>query len=198
MRTRPLAVGLAALLLLAGLAAAEGPARAAPATCENGVVVPDPEANRGLVLDCANLLAAKTLFDAPTPLNWGAETPITEWEGVTVGGEPPRVEELDLSSRGLTGRIAPQLGRLTALRELSLPDNRLAGPIPASLADLRDLESLSLHGNELDGPLPDPGLGLAGRAALPGVARQPADRRHPRAIREPAEPRRSPPCPTTN
>ena len=53
---------LFAALLLAGLAS--GPAQAAPPTCENGVVVADPDANRGLVIDCANLLAAKTQFSA--------------------------------------------------------------------------------------------------------------------------------------
>ena len=158
MRTRSLAAGLATLLLLAGLAATGGPTHAAPPTCENGVVVENPDANRGLVIDCANLLGAKTLLSAATPLNWSGETPIAEWDGVTVGGEPPRVEGLDLSSCGLMGRIAPQLGRLTALRTLSLHDNHLTGPIPVALGELRSIESLSLHGNELSGPIP-PELG---------------------------------------
>ena len=60
---------LFAALLLAGLTS--GPTQAAPPTCENGVVVADPDANRGLVIDCANLLAAKTQFTARRPLNWG-------------------------------------------------------------------------------------------------------------------------------
>ena len=84
-----------------------GPTQAAPPTCENGIVVADPDAHRGLVIDCANLLAAKTQLTAPDPLNWGGDTPIAEWDGVTVGGTPPRVIELDLHSRGLMGRIAP-------------------------------------------------------------------------------------------
>ena len=105
MRTRPLALLLATLLL--GLAAMAGPTHAAPPTCENGIVVADPDAHRGLVIDCANLLAAKTQLTAPTPLNWGGDTPIVEWDGVTVGGEPPRVVKLELRARGLMGRIAP-------------------------------------------------------------------------------------------
>ena len=60
---------LFAVLLLAGLES--GPAQAAPGTCENGVVVPDPEENRGLVLDCANLLAAKTLITRPRAVELG-------------------------------------------------------------------------------------------------------------------------------
>ena len=143
---------LFAALLVAGLTS--GPAHAAPATCENGVVVADPEANRGLVIDCANLLAAKTQLTAPTPLNWGGDTPISEWDGVGLGGEPPRVWRLHLQSRGLTGRIAPQLGRLTALRSLWLHDNRLGGPIPPELGSLRHLESLRLDDNGLTDLIP--------------------------------------------
>ena len=150
---------LFAALLLAGLAS--GPTQAAPATCENGVVVADPDAHRGLVIDCANLLAAKTLLDGPTPLNWGGETPIAEWDGVTVGGDPPRVVEVDLRSSFLSGDIAPQFGRLTALRGLYLQNNKLTGPIPAALGELRSLESLALHGNALSGPIP-PRLGSLG------------------------------------
>ena len=106
MRTRPLALLVATLLLL-GLAATAGPTHAAPPTCENGIVVADPDAHRGLVIDCANLLAAKTTLAGRVALNWGAGAPITTWDGVTVGGTPPRVIELDLHSRGLMGRIAP-------------------------------------------------------------------------------------------
>ena len=154
MRTRPLALLLATLLLL-GLAAMAGPAQAAPATCENGIVVADPDAHRGLVIDCANLLGAKTQLTAATPLNWGGDTPIAEWDGVSLGGDPPRVVEVDLRSSFLSGRIAAQFGRLTALRGLYLQNNKLTGPIPPELGSLRDLERLSLHENRLRGPIPD-------------------------------------------
>ena len=99
MRTRPLALLVATLLLL-GLAATAGPAQAAPATCENGIVVADPDAHRGLVIDCANLLGAKTQLTAPDPLNWGGDTPIAEWDGVSLGGDPPRVWGLGLECAG--------------------------------------------------------------------------------------------------
>ena len=143
---------LLAVLLLASLTS--GPTQAATPTCENGIVVADPDANRGLVIDCANLLAAKTQFRAPTPLNWGGDTPIAEWDGVTLAGEPPRVIEIALYSRDLTGRILPQLGRLSALRGLFLQDNRLTGPIPRELGAPRNLEFLWLHDNRLTGAIP--------------------------------------------
>ena len=153
MRTRPLALLLATLLLL-GLAAMAGPAQAAPATCENGIVVADPDAHRGLVIDCANLLGAKTQLTAATPLNWGGDTPIAEWDGVSLGGRPTRVWGIDLEQRGLTGHIPPELGRLSALRSLYLSGNRLTGPIPLALGALRDLRFLWLRDNQLSGPVP--------------------------------------------
>ena len=155
-QVRPLLL-VGRVLLFAGLTS--GPARAAPPTCENGVVVADPDANRGLVIDCANLLAAKTQTDRARRRSTGAaRRPSAEWDGVTLAGEPPRVWRLHLQSRGLTGRIAPQLGRLTALRSLWLHDNRLGGPIPPELGSLRHLQFLSLSRNRLTGPIP-PELG---------------------------------------
>ena len=150
---------LFAALLLAGLTS--GPTHAAPATCENGVVVPDPEANRGLRHRLRDLLAAKTQLDRRRGINWSGETPIGEWDGVSLGGEPPRVVEVDLRSTGLRGGIAPQFGRLTALRGLYLQNNKLTGPIPPELGSLRDLEVLWLFRNDLDGPIP-PELGSLG------------------------------------
>ena len=156
MRKCALSFFLFAALLLAGLAS--GPTQAAPPTCENGIVVADPDANRGLVIDCANLLAAKTQFSARTPLNWGGDTPIAEWDGVSLGGDPPRVWKLHLRSRGLTGRVAPHFANVRELRELGLHHNRLTGPIPPELGSLRHLEILWLDANQLSGSIP-PALG---------------------------------------
>ena len=63
------------------------------------------------------------------------------------------------------GRIAPQLGRLTALRTLSLSGNQLTGPIPAELGSLAALDHLSLDGNQLSGPIPA-ALGSLGNLEL--------------------------------
>ena len=122
--------------------------------CEDGLVVANPGDNPGLVGDCAALLMVETELAgnaSPYPwdatLNWDAGTPITEWEGVTVGGTPARVRELDLESRGFTGRIEPRLARLSGLRELRLVGNELKGMIPAALGELPALERLSLSGN---------------------------------------------------
>ena len=132
--------------------------------CANGTVVPNPTDNPGLVADCAALLGAKRAFVSDVPLNWLADRPITEWEGVTIGGTPGRIRALELRTRELSGYIPAQLGRLTELRDLALghpwtvPANDLVGPIPAELGNLRFLRSLDLSGNLLTGPIP-PELG---------------------------------------
>ena len=96
--------------------------------CSAGVVVPDPEANPGLVKDCETLTRAiGRLVDQPAweALAWNADTPIAEWSGVTVGGDPPRVRELMLEDSGLTG-IPAELATLTKLEVLDLSFNEPA------------------------------------------------------------------------
>ena len=134
---------------------ADDAARAADlATCRAGTLVPEPETKPGLVEDCAALLEVWEDSIEGWALNWSAEGPISEWDGVTLGGSPPRVHELDLASRDLGGEIPPALGRLTALRRLSLFNNELSGPIPAELGDLHTLFRLNLAVNRLSGPIP--------------------------------------------
>ncbi len=150
--------------------------------CANGIPVNNPRANALLVQDCNVLLAARDILAGRARLNWAAETLITEWEGVTVDGSPLRVVEIRFESGPLSGRIPPELGRLSGLealvfringlrgfvppelgalselRELDLHGNRLRGPIPPELADLTKLERLDLHANDLVGYIP-PELG---------------------------------------
>ena len=128
------------------------------ATCRAGTLVPEAETKPGLVEDCAALLEVWEDSIEGWALNWSAERPISEWDGVTLGGSPPRVHEIDLANRDLGGEIPPALGRLTALRRLSLFNNELSGPIPAELGDLQTLFRLNLAVNRLSGPIP-PELG---------------------------------------
>ena len=65
------------------------------AVCAAGVVVPEPEVKPGLVTDCRTLVGIWNYYDWDQ-LAWDTSTPITEWEGVVVGGSPPRVRELRL------------------------------------------------------------------------------------------------------
>ena len=122
--------------------------------CIAGDAIPDAVSNPGLVSDCEALLGARHALAGTAKLNWSLLTPIAEWDGVTLGGTPQRVTELNLYGSQLTGAIPSELSNLTNLRALLLSNNRLRGPIPGSLGGLSKLEALDLWGNELTGEIP--------------------------------------------
>ena len=135
------------------------------AACSNGLVIPEPDENPGLVGDCEVLLGLRDTLAGQVRLVWNEETPIAEWQGIALGGSPPRVHELELRDSGLTGILPPELGLLEELRKLDLATrrgeprpNRLTGLIPPELGQLRKLEDLNLASNSLSGPIP-PELG---------------------------------------
>ena len=123
-----------------------------------GLAVPDQADNPGLMRDCVNLLAAKDALRGTAALNWSVDTPISRWDGVTLGGTPRRVTHLLLTSKDLTGTIPPDLGRLDGLEFLRLSSNQLTGEIPAALGSLANLRSLLVSDNRLTGAVP-PELG---------------------------------------
>ena len=137
------------------------------ASCSAGVVVPDPAANPVLVRDCEALVEAIGRTGV-TGLNWSPDSPITEWEGVTVDAPakgdshtdalvpPRRVRELSL---GIPFPLALDsllhwVADLTGLRLLDLSGANLSGPIPPALGSLTKLVELDLSGNALGGPIP--------------------------------------------
>ena len=61
----------------------------------------DAANNPGLVDDCEVLLSARDTLAGSATLNWSADTPIAHWDGVTVGGTPRRVTELNLENKGV-------------------------------------------------------------------------------------------------
>ncbi len=124
------------------------------AQCSNGIAVPNPQANLGLVADCAALLQGRDTLAGSTTLNWSVDRVIPDWDGITVSGSPPRVIALDLSKRTLNGAIPSQLGALANLQWLILSGNRLSGPIPPELGRLTSLRKLELNRNQLSGPVP--------------------------------------------
>ena len=158
------------------------------AQCSNGIAVPNPVANPGLVADCATLLASKdTLEGTNAILNWSVDVVISDWEGVTIAGDRvsrlglsrtwgsptsdklmgnipaelgnlANLESLDLSGNQLTGDIPPWLGNLAKIHVLYISDNQLTGRIPSELGNLANLWELDLSGNQLTGGIP-PELG---------------------------------------
>ena len=125
--------------------------------CATGGAVADPGANPHQVHDCQALLAAQDALGAAA-LNWSPTLPLPIWDGVTMDGPDGSVVKLDLSGKGLAGRLPPELGWLFGLEELRLRNNRLTGPILPELGLLGGLRYLVLDGNQLSGAVP-PELG---------------------------------------
>ena len=148
-----------------GAAPAERTPAQPPGPCATGRAVPDAANNPGLVADCTALLAAKAALAGTATLNWDADQAIKAWDGVTLGGTPPRVTALDLAGWWLRGTIPPSLGDLSQLRRLYLQHTRLSGTIPPELGDLARLEELALSQNRLTGTIP-PELGNLARLEL--------------------------------
>ena len=145
------ALGLLALLA-SGISSADVGAQAF--SCANSGAVANPGDNPLLVQDCETLFSYRDTLAGDVQLNWAANLPIEQWEGVLVEGSPLRVVEIRLENRLLSGRIPPELGALTGLHVLSLRVNSLTGEIPVELTSLTELQTLNLHGNQLSGDIP--------------------------------------------
>ena len=131
------------------------------AACAAGYVVPQPDANPGLVRDCQVLVGVAPELTRLHGFNWNAGTPIKQWESVTVAGHPPRITELQMggiwawwtvSDPGVPVPVA--LAELTELRVLELGGNQFHGPIPEQWASLKKLQFLSLIDSGVAGPIP--------------------------------------------
>ena len=138
---------LVAVALLGGVALGPASTKAVLATtttsaCATGRAVPDAAKNPGLVSDCEALLVARDPLRGSARLNWSADTPIADWDGLTIGGTPRRVTGLRLNERLLTGKIPPELGSLDNLQLLYLSGNELSGEIPEELGSLSNLKWL--------------------------------------------------------
>ena len=145
--------------------------------CRTDGAVFDPASHPGLVDDCAALLALWARSEDSGYANWTTDRPLDEWDGVVLGGTPPRVRELRLTDGGLRGRearalrwltelrrlelggfglsyIPRGLGQLEHLEELRLVGSGVPGRVPAELGHLANLRVLDLSGNQLTGSIP--------------------------------------------
>ena len=122
--------------------------------CANGVAVPNPDRNAGLVADCAALLAAKpTLAGARGSLNWSTNRAISDWEGISTANN--RVSKVELAYANLHGKIPAELGNLANLTRLEIAGTyEVSGEIPSELGNLANLRVLILAENGLTGEIP--------------------------------------------
>ena len=112
----------------------------------------DTVGDMGLVNDCEALLDSEDALGGS--LNWADDTPMSDWDGVTMSGD--RVTAVNLRDQGLDGMIPAALGRLSELTSLNLRSNaELSGEIPGSLNYLSNLTVLNLHSNSHTGEIPD-------------------------------------------
>ena len=88
-------------------------------------------ADRGALLGLHDALDGSNWTDS----NWGDDTDIRAWRGVTLDSDV-RVTELRLGSSGLSGRIPTVLADLDRLKVLVLEGNGLIGEVPESVMDL--------------------------------------------------------------
>ena len=85
--------------------------------------------------------------------NWMSDQPLDRWQGITTNSAG-NVEQLQLSTSGVSGEIPAALGDLADLKGLFLSINGLSGEIPSSLGRLSRLEYLDLSSNDLSGEIP--------------------------------------------
>ena len=112
----------------------------------------DLAADKQVLLDIREALRVRNFRPLPT---WNADTPVNDFEGITVDGNPGRVTGINLELLWANGQILipPELGQLQNLKELSFCCT-VTGPIPPELGQLRNLEYLDLRGNQLPGLSP--------------------------------------------
>ncbi|KAG6553507.1 hypothetical protein Mapa_004419 [Marchantia paleacea] len=67
---------------------------------------------------------------------------------------PPRITQINLTGKGVTGELDTQFGLLDRLTVLDLSNNSFYGSMPSSLVDVVTLRALNLAHNNLSGELP--------------------------------------------
>ena len=127
--------------------------------CSNGIAVPEPQSNPGLVSDCELLLSVLDTLDPTDQLDWWAERDMKDWWGIIIDESTNRVTGVGPIHRGLSGQIPVELASMSNLTDLSFGYNQLTGEVPPELGKLSNLEFLYLGGNHFTGEIP-PGLGM--------------------------------------
>ena len=153
---RLIALGTAiALMAVVAMSSSES-ALAQTSACVTGGAVADA-ANTGLIADCEALLEVRDTLAGTGSLNWSANRPISQWNGIqghsqfpSLSGNPTRVTALHLQKNGLNGTIPSALGNLGGLVYLNLHTNSLQGDL-SELAGLTNLERVYVNNNRLTG-----------------------------------------------
>lgn len=100
---------------------------------------------------------AGQLINGSVKFSWSNDQGCCEWDGVVCedGGSKSganRVIVLQLSGRGLKGKVSKSLSKLERLRVLDLSHNSLEDGLPLELSNLKELQVLDFSHNMLVGP----------------------------------------------
>ncbi|KAL8554992.1 hypothetical protein ACS0TY_002976 [Phlomoides rotata] len=92
------------------------------------------------------------------PPNWVGKDPCgSNWEGISCTND--RVTSITLASINLSGKLSPDIGKLSELRILDLSYNKdIVGSLPSSIGKLTSLTAIILVGCGFSGPIP-PSIG---------------------------------------
>lgn len=86
--------------------------------------------------------------------NWKAQDPLSSWNCVVIdSSDPPRVTELRLGRKRLSGVLPIAIGSLQSLTVLFLYGNKIEGRIPEELFLLTNLKKLNLYDNAFVGEI---------------------------------------------
>ncbi|CAN8269921.1 unnamed protein product [Cochlearia groenlandica] len=115
-----------------------------------------PLGGKTLVRDVNALNVIKSGFKN-VPVDWNGDPCMPKnysWSGVTCSEGPRiRIVTLNLTNMGLSGSLAPQVKKLTALSSIWLGNNSLSGSLP-DFSSLKMLKSLHLEDNLFTGNIP--------------------------------------------
>lgn len=92
-----LVAGLIATLVVVGLWGPDSLVDAQGDCVSRGAV---SSSETALAADCETLLSARDTLAGTATLNWAADVPIKDWDGITVGGTPIRVVAMRWLTRG--------------------------------------------------------------------------------------------------
>ena len=93
-------------------------------------IAPPPRANTPASLD--RLTDKEALEGASGNLNWAADRPISDWDGIAIANN--RVSRFEQYAIRMNGAMPAKLGNLASLDILNLNGHHLTGEIPAELA----------------------------------------------------------------
>ncbi|PKA66970.1 putative leucine-rich repeat receptor-like protein kinase [Apostasia shenzhenica] len=104
--------------------------------------------------DAAALLSLMNQWENTLPSWGGSDDPCgMAWDGVICNNS--RVTVLKLSTMGIKGYLASDIGQLTELRSLDLSyNNELGGPLTPNIGNLKKLTTLILLGCSFSGTIP--------------------------------------------